>query len=384
MDITTLRSNLCDQQQLVADLAERNRTVAMDNTSTLEQITSARTELQTATQRAEALQQSLDIAMAQAPTPPAPGVPGAPMDKRTARGMFFQAVLDGRDPSTLPRAAYEQLGAIPAEDEDLGHGSRLLPTQLAADILMEPVDANPLRPYMEVTSVQGLVVPKMAFTLADDDFKTDKQLASELKADVPELISFGQFVSSISASISESVLRGSPYNVEATVIKAIQDQQGLKELRKITATSPATGEEHMSLYSTKNAIAKVQGETMFDALLLAIAGLHDIFRANAAIAMPYLQYVQMLRDLANNNMNFYGAQPEEVVGKPIVFSDFFTQPVVGDFKKLHLNFNGAPWYDTDKDVKKRLRVFVQNADYDIQVMLSSAFRIAEVSEVTGG
>ena len=53
--------------------------------------------------------------------------------------------------------------------------------------------------------------------------------------------------------------------------------------------------------------------------------------------------------------------------------------MVGDFRYLHLNYDGDTYFDTDKDVTKRLRYFPCNAEYDIHVVLRAAFRLAKVA-----
>ena len=63
----------------------------------------------------------------------------------------------------------------------------------------------------------------------------------------------------------------------------------------------------------------------------------------------------------------------------MVFCEKAVTPVVGDFKFLHINFDMAPLYDTDKDVSVGNRLFVLTHWYDIKVKLAAAFRLAKVS-----
>lgn len=88
-------------------------------------------------------------------------------------------------------------------------------------------------------------------------------------------------------------------------------------------------------------------------------------------------YIGFLRTMANSD-NLWGKKPEDVIGYPVIFCEKATIPVVGDLRYLHLNFDGDNYFDTDKDVTKRVRYFTCNAEYDIQVVLRAAFRLAAV------
>ena len=306
--------------------------------------------------------------------------PGAvKMSKEEACGRFFQTALMGGNVRQMPKMVYEQLGAIPAGEEALGTGSNLLPTQMSNDLIMEPLEDNPLRAHMTVTQVTGLELPKLGFTVEDDDFiAKDGQTAKEIKLK-GDKVTFGNNKMMLKAKVSESILRSSALNVEAAVNSGLQSAQASKELKVIFATAPKVGEEHMSLYSAQNGIKEVTGKTMLDAIMACYADLEDPYTSNARVVMRRVDYVNMIRDLANGAESLFGKKPEEVIGLPVVFCSKATQPVVGDFKYLHQNFNSAPLYDTDKDVDSGIRLFVLTHWYDIKVRLSSAFRRAKVA-----
>lgn len=310
------------------------------------------------------------------------GAGGARMSREEARGRFFQAVLSGQGARSLPKMVYEQLGAIPADNADQGTGSNLLPTQMGNELLMEPLVDNPLRGYMSITQITGLELPKLGFSVDDDDFMAkDGATAKELKLK-GDKVSFGNNKMMLRAAVSESVLRASPVNIDAAVSAGLQSGQAAKELKVLFATAPAATEAHMSLYSTANAIKEVEGTTLLDAIMAAYADLEDAYVANAAVVMTRGSYIGMIRSLANSAESLYGKKPEEIIGIPVIFCSKATQPVVGDFRFLHLNYNAPSLYDTDKDVKVGNRDFVLTHWYDIRVKLSSAFRRAKVSAVS--
>ncbi|MEV3587689.1 phage major capsid protein, partial [Paenibacillus larvae] len=119
-------------------------------------------------------------------------------------------------------------------------------------------------------------------------------------------------------------------------------------------------------------------ENMFDAITDAIADLHEDYRENAKIVMRYQDYKNIIKILANGSATLYTAQPEQVLGKPVVFCDSAESPVIGDFAYSHFNYDLNALYDREKDVKTGIEQFVVTAWFDHQIKLKSAFRIAKV------
>lgn len=182
----------------------------------------------------------------------------------------------------------------------------------------------------------------------------------------------------IFAGVSETILNGTETSLVAHVERALQSGIAAKEKKVAFATAPKTGEEHMSFYSTQNAIKKVAGNTKFDAIIAALADLGGDYRENATIVMNYLDYVGIIKELSNGNTSLFGVQPEQILGKPVVFIDAATEPIIGDFSYSHLNYEPGTLYERDKDVKAGIELFVITAYFDHRIKLSSAFRIAEV------
>lgn len=309
--------------------------------------------------------------------------PKAAMSRKEAAGMYFRAVLNGSGLGALPKMAYEQLGAIPADNADQGNGSKLMPHEMANELLLEPSPDNPLRGHMTVTNITGLELPKLTFDLSDDDFAAkDGETAKELAMSADN-IAFGRHKMHLIAKVSESVLRASPLDIEGAVWTGLKDAQTRKELKVIFAQDPAAGEEHMSLYAkdegkTNTLIKTVGGATLFDAILAAYADLEDAYRARAQVCMRYADYATMIRDMAGHESLFL-AKPEQVLGIPVIFCDSAATPVVGDWRFLHLNYDCDPWVDTGKDLPTGNRLFDSTALYDVRIKMLSAFRLASVS-----
>ncbi|PHD55682.1 phage major capsid protein [Bacillus wiedmannii] len=284
-----------------------------------------------------------------------------------AKAELVRATIRG---GTLSQEARAALG-----DKNSTGGEKILPTTMTNELLHEPFVKNPLRDVSTFTSVTNLEIPKVTFTLDDDDFIADTATAKELKAE-GDVVTFGRNKFKVFVPISETVLAATDTNLVQTVDQALESGLAAKEKKVAFATTPKTGEESMSFY--KVGIKSVKGATLYKAIKSAVADLHEDFRANATIEMRYADYLEIIETLANGSATLYNAQPEQVLGKPVKFCDSAVNPIVGDFRYSHFNYDPNMIYDRDKDVKTGIELFVLTAWFDHKIKLKSAFRIAEV------
>lgn len=265
--------------------------------------------------------------------------------------------------------------------DDTTGGNKFLPKTVANDIIVEPKGKNPLRGHSTFTQVTNLEIPKLTYTLDDDDFIEDGETAKELEL-TGDSVQFGRHKTKIVAEVSETVLDGADVDLVAQVDASLQSAVAVKERKVAFATSPKNGEEHMSFYRAATAslpaIKVVEGSDVFEAITAAIADLHEDYRENAKVFMRYADYLKILKTLSNGSASLYAAPPEQIIGKPVFFTDAAVKPVVGDFDYSHFNYDLNARYDTDKNVKTGMHQFVVTTYFDHQIKLASAFRIAEV------
>jgi len=291
--------------------------------------------------------------------------------KMKAKSDMIKAVMANKP---VPADVRQALG-----DDNSTGGEKFLPKTVSNDIITEPTVKNQLRGISTFTQITNLEIPKISFTLDDDEFIADTETAKELKTK-GDTVTFGRHKFKVFAGLSETVLLGTDANVVATVERALQSGVAAKEKKVAFADSPKTGEEHMSFYSTENEIKTVEGEDLYKAIKKAIADLHEDYRENAKIVMTYADYMDIIEVLANGNATLYSAQPEQVLGKPVEFVDAAKHPIIGDFSYSHYNYDIATTqYERDKDVKTGIEQFVVTAWFDHQIKLASAFRIVEVT-----
>jgi len=287
-----------------------------------------------------------------------------------AKAEFIRASLEKRQMSDDVKQIY----ALP-EGNPTG-GDNLLPTNLQKELVHEPFAKNQLRNVARLTNIKGLELPKISYSIDDDAFIDDTEVAKEIDL-TGDVVVFGRNKFKVKAKISDTIIHGSDIELANYVNNALRSGLAAKEKKDALAESPATGLEHMSFYNGTD-VKRVEGADLYEAIINAVADLHEDFRENAKIVMTYKDYMSILKDLSNGNTSFYNAQPEQVLGKPVEFADAAVNPIVGDFNYFGINYD-AMTYDTAKDVDSGDYLFVLTAWYDQKRSLNSAFRIAEVA-----
>ena len=320
--------------------------------------------------------------------------PATSSDPKTAlvaaKASFYRSILTGKPIPADVKARMPEieasikasLQAIPAGNGT--GGENLLPTNLQNEIIVEPLVVNHLREVIQTSTIKGLELPRVLFTLDDDTFIDDDETAKEMEA-AGDKVTFGRFKTKVKCAINDSVMNGSDLGLVTEVENALRSGLAAKEKKVSFATAASSTEKHMSFYEQGTepgslVIKEVTGASMFDAITNAIADLHEAFRDSATVVMTYTDYVAMIKDLANGSMDLFNAPPEKVIGKPVTFDDRAVIPVVGAYSYCRLNYDGDPTYDSDKDIDSGDYIFVMTAWMDQQRKLNTAFRLAVVEE----
>ena len=257
-------------------------------------------------------------------------------------------------------------------------GATILPKTTASEAIVEPKKVNKLRDYIRVSHESNLEIPKLTFSIADDAFIEDEATAKELKVN-GSTVTFGRFKSKVFCDVSETMLLGSDINLVSEVEAGLDSAIQTKEKKQLFGTALPENEKHMSFYEKNGGsytIPSVTGETKYLAIKKAIADLGEDYRENAHIIMTYADYLDIIEALANGNSTLFMAQPEQILGKPVIFIDAATIPIVGDLQFVQINYHPETISDSDKNVKTGMNTFALTAWYDIQFRLRSAFRLA--------
>ena len=257
-------------------------------------------------------------------------------------------------------------------------GAAILPKTTASEAIVEPKKVNKLRDYVRISHESNLEIPKLTFSIADDAFIEDEATAKELKVN-GSTVTFGRFKSKVFCDVSETMLLGTDINLVSEVEAGLDSAIQTKERKQLFGTALPENEKHMSFYekvSSNYTIPAVTAESKYLAIKKAIADLGEDYRENAHIIMTYADYLDIIEALANGNSTLFMAQPEQILGKPVIFVDAATIPIVGDLSYLQINYHPETISDSDKNVKTGMNTFALTAWYDIAFRLRSAFRLA--------
>lgn len=257
-------------------------------------------------------------------------------------------------------------------------GAAILPKTTASEVIVEPKKVNKLRDYVRISHESNLEIPKLTFSIADDAFIEDEATAKELKAN-GSTVTFGRFKSKVFCDVSETMLLGTDINLVSEVEAGLDSAIQTKERKQLFGTNLGANEKHMSFYEKDGAsytIPSVTGETKYLAIKKAIADLGEDYRENAHIIMTYADYLDIIEALANGNSTLFMAQPEQILGKPVIFIDAAKIPIIGDLQFVQINYHPETITDSDKNVKTGMNTFALTTWFDIQFRMRSAFRLA--------
>lgn len=299
-----------------------------------------------------------------------------PKEKKThAYAQLIRSVMRNEAPS---KEILQVLGDDNGTGDNGTGGQAFLPVTVSNQIIAEPLDDNPLRQDETVSGITNLILPRVRFQIDDDDFVNDQEVAKELKAK-GDTVTFGRFKTKIKAALSEAILLGTDSALVAYTNAALQAGLAAKEKRVAFAKTPKAGEEHMSFYAEEVGIKSIDGSSTFDAITNAAADVKDRFQNGMKIYMTRPAYMSMIKELVNNSGDLFGKKPEEILGYPVRFNELATEPVVGNFTYAQLNYEIAQTlYEQWKDYDKGINYFQLTAWFDHQILLASAFRLANV------
>lgn len=266
------------------------------------------------------------------------------------------------------------------DDKDTTGGQNILPVTVSNNLISEPMEDNPLRQDEIVSGITNLILPRIAYSIDDDDFVADQTVSKELELK-GDTVSFGRFKSKLKAAISETVLNGTNTALVQYVNDALASAAAAKEKKVQFATTPKAGEEHMSFYSDEVGIKKITESTLFDAITQAAGDINDAFQTNVKVYMRRPEYLRMIKELSNSSVTLFGKAPEEIIGYPVRFTERASIPVIGNFKYAQLNYEiASTLYEQWKDYDKGVNYFSLTAWFDHQILLASAFRLAVVGD----
>ena len=288
------------------------------------------------------------------------------------KGVMYRSLIKGEPVPEEIRRSLFGTSSIP----DTG-GSNFIPTNLGEELIFEKFKNNPIRDIATTTNIVGLELPRVSCAIDNMDFVKDGETAKEISLK-GEKVKFGSFNFRLTTEVADSLLEGTNTNLVKYIEKALKEGLAKKEKYSIFKTTTPI-EKHMNIYSDTNNVKKIQGETLFKGIKKALSDLSDEYYHNATIVMRKNEYFDMMEELSNNNTNFYDKQSQSILGINVVFCEEAEKPIVGDFSYLHINYDMNLKLEPERQPREGRNFFVLSGSFDIQYVLTSPFRIVEVT-----
>lgn len=322
-----------------------------------------------------------------------------------------RAALDNR-PADLSKFSNEAVEGNFTIDggTHMTRGDKLLPANMSNDLLYEPFAKNQFRELSRFTAIMNLELPKISFDVATGAgtagdisnrgagvpsfLDSDSETAKEIKS-TAALIKFERNKFKVFCAIPETVYRGTDVNLMEVVNAALQSgfakkEKGMVLEEKVVTAGTNDADAPVSFYTeigaaaygneaNTSAIKKIEGATLYDAVIEAICDLEEDYAQNAVLVLRKVDYFKMIKELVNQNATLFGAKPEEVLGIPVKFIDAAKTPILGDFRYSHYNYDLSMEYDSDKEILTGVRRFVVTAYVDHRITMKSAFRLIKVT-----
>lgn len=244
-----------------------------------------------------------------------------------------------------------------------------------ADVVTERLAYNPLLDYITLTNQKNLDdVPKLIFSIDDDELIADGQIAKELELE-GTTVNFTRYKSKIYADMTETVESGTNTNLTEKTSQSLAASLSMKEIKLMFGNEVKEEYEHMNFYQA--GLQEITGEDVYNSIINSINSLSFFFRANAVVIMKEADFISMRFSLASKGLCKLDSKPEDLFNRPVVFIDLATDPIVGDMRYYQLNYDDT-LFDGDKDIKTGVITSVLTTWFDAHILLKNAFRIAKL------
>lgn len=296
---------------------------------------------------------------------------------RDAVGGYFRAVMTG---TALTASMMAALSVPVTTGANPGNG--LLPVTVSDHLIADIYGDDGFLQAITVTNIPGLRLPKAKTTVTQTTEAVPAGTTATVHNTEDDTLMFGRFPGRDKIEIPTSVLRGTNTQLFEYAESKLMEIHRERMLMRMWATAASGSYAHMSVYDATVGVKEVEGATMYDAICAAIAELPTAARRTAKVAMTPLAYFAMVRDLANGAMSLFGKPQEAMLGFGVVLCDNATQPLVGDLKTIHVNYDDTLQIESDKDIDTGVTKIVISGDYDIQVEDANRLRRVKVAAAT--
>lgn len=299
---------------------------------------------------------------------------GVAARNREALGGLFRAMMTQTAPSKEIRNAL----SLPTVSSDTATGAYLLPKTVSDQLIRDIVEDDSILEEFETTSITGLELPRVSTTDVDGDDVDDGNDAPDANVTADRLI-FGRYPYSKSVPVPNSLLTDTNTAIEAYISTRHQEMMRARLCKRAFDTAATGNYTHMSVYHADNKVKNVEAADLLTGITNALAELPTRPAGVYKVALKMADWMSLIRTLANGATALFGAPTKEILGFEPVLSNYVSKPVVGNLKTIHLNFDSAIAYETERHAKAGTTDFVLRTYFDIHVEQPDLLRTVTVT-----
>lgn len=299
---------------------------------------------------------------------------GVAARNREALGGLFRAMMTQSAPAVEIRNAL----SLPTVSSDTATGAYLLPKTVSDQLIRDIVEDDSILAEFETTAITGLELPRVATTDVDGDDVDDGTDAPDASVTADRLI-FGRYPYSKSVPVPNSLLTDTNTAIESYISTRHQEMMRARLCKRAFDTAATGNYTHMSVYHADNKVKNVEGEDLLTGITNALADLPTRPAGVYKVALKMADWMSLIRTLANGATSLFGAPTKEILGFEPVLSNYVTKPVVGNLKTIHLNFDSAIAYETERHAKAGTTDFVLRTYFDIHIEQPELLRTVTVT-----
>lgn len=298
---------------------------------------------------------------------------GVAAANREAMGGLYRALISG---AAIPQQTIQAL-SLPTVSSGTADGAYLLPKTVSDQLIRDIADDGGILSEITVTSVTGLELPKVDTADADGDDVDDGTDAPGAKLNA-DMITFGRHPYAKAVKVPNSLLSDTNTAIESYISVRHTEMMRDRLCKRIFAKSAIGNYAHMSVYNAAVGVKTVTGGTLLSGIMAALSELPTRPAGTYKVALTMAQWMGMIQTLANGAVALFSDPTRQIVGFVPVLTSYVDKVIVGDLKTIHLNYDSAISYESERHALARTTDFVLSTYYDVQVEQPELLRIVDV------
>lgn len=300
---------------------------------------------------------------------------------REALGGLFRAMLTGAAPG---REILDALSLPTTVTSGTASGGYLLPKAVSDQLIRDIVEDDGILSEITTTSITGLEMPRVSTADVDGDDVADGTSAPDATVTAGS-IAFGRYPYAKCVTVPNSLLADTNTAIESYISTRHQEMMRARLCKRLFDTAAAGNYAHMSVYdATVVRIETVSATALLDGIMDALADLPTRPEGTYKVALKHSDWLGLIRTLANGAVALFNNPTREILGFEPVICNYVSKPLVGNLKTIHLNYDSAITYESERHAKERTTDFVLSTAYDIQIEQPALLRIVNVQAASGG